>query len=271
MEINTHTKLCFVIGDPVEHSLSPEFHNRAYKKMGLEGQFIFLAAHVKPEDLKEVMTSFRQIGVRGISCTLPHKETVLPFLDKIDPVAKEIGAVNTIINENGKFTGYNTDWIGIVEPLKKHGPIKGKKVAIMGAGGVAKAAVYGLLQQGAQVTVFNRSAERAIPLSKQFSIPWKDLSQLSELSEMDIIIQASSVGMKEDESLIPKDLLQKGQIAFELIYTPRWTRFLKEAEQKGLTLIFGEELFLEQAKAQFEMYTGQASIQLDDLLEKNYF
>src|SRR3989344_6026284 len=152
MNITAKTKLCIIIGDPVEHSLSPVMHNAAYQALGIDNEFVFVASQVKVAHVKDVVTAMRVMGFRGLTCTIPHKIAVMKYLDKIDPIAQKIGAVNTVVNENGILTGYNTDWLGTVIPLEKHGTLKNKKVALIGAGGAARACGYGVIEKGATLT-----------------------------------------------------------------------------------------------------------------------
>src|SRR5579859_7110004 len=152
--ITARTNICIIIGDPVEHSLTPQMHNRAYKALGIDGEFVFIAAKVKSSDISLVITSLKSMQVRGITCTIPHKTAVMEYLDDIDDVAKKIGAVNTIVNNKGVLQGYNTDWLGIMKPLQGVTDLQQKRVAILGAGGAARAAVFACMFQGAQVTVY---------------------------------------------------------------------------------------------------------------------
>jgi shikimate dehydrogenase len=132
-------KICMVIGDPVEHSLSPRMHNAGYRALGIDNEFVYVARKVKTDDLADFVKGVRAIGIRGVSCTIPHKIKIMKFLDEIDATAREIGAVNTVVNEKGKLKGYNTDWLGAVASLEETISLKNKKVALIGAGGVARA------------------------------------------------------------------------------------------------------------------------------------
>src|SRR3989344_3011268 len=154
-------KICLSIGYPIKISKSPLMHNTGYKKLGIDDQFIYLSAEVKPKDLKMAIDGARAFGIRGISVTMPYKEKVMKYLDKIDTEAKIIGAVNTIVNNDGVLTGFNTDSTGAIMALEKKTNLKGKKVALIGAGGAARAIVYGLTRKGAIVKIFNRSLDNA--------------------------------------------------------------------------------------------------------------
>lgn len=257
MNISARTKVCMIIGDPVEHSLSPVMHNAAYEALSIDNEFVFTAAHVLSENLEIAIKGARSLGIHGITCTIPHKVEVIRFLDEIDPIAAKIGAVNTILNKNGKLIGYNTDWIGTVTPLEEKTILEGKKVAILGAGGASRAMAYGVTERKAHLTIFNRTLENAQVIAKDFNAEASDLSDLSNLKEMDIIINSTSVGMADqaDVSLVPSEFLHRDQIVFDAIYKPNMTRLLHNAQSAGAQIICGFEMLLHQGVAQFEIYT----------------
>ncbi len=268
MKITAKTKMCIIIGNPVEHSLSPAMHNAGYEKLDIEDQFVFTGATVKAESLKDVIKAVRAMGIHGLTCTIPHKIKVMKYLDEVDDVAKKIGAVNTVVNQNGKLKGYNTDWLGIVNPLKKYGSLKGKKAAVIGAGGAAHAMVYGLLKEDAQVTIFNRTVKKAFDLIESLKlkngtsvsfVSSADLSHIEGVADCDIILNATNLGMGEHEKKtpVPKKFIQKHHIVFDAVYVPYETRFLREAKEKGAKIIHGTEMLLHQGLAQFELYTGK--------------
>lgn len=249
-------KICLAIGFPIKTSLSPIIHNAGFKKLGLNNQFIFTCTEVKPNNLKMAMDGVRALGIRGVSVTMPHKLEVMKYLDKIDKDAKKIGAVNTIVNNNGELTGFNTDWIGVLTALEKKTKLKRKRVAIIGAGGAARAIVYGLRKKGAVVKIFNRSLDKARNLAREFGCQCAGLEALEEVSNMNIVINATSVGMNEDKSPISKKFLNKNQIIFDVVYSPKETRLIKDAKEKEAQVIYGYEMLLYQGVAQFELYTG---------------
>lgn len=265
MNINGKTKQCIIIGDPVEHSLSPAMHNAAYEALGIDDQFVFTASTVRPADLETVIKALKVMNVRGITCTIPHKIEVMQYLDEIDETAKQIGAVNTVVNDHGKLKGYNTDWLGTVTPLEKHGSLSGKKVALVGAGGAAHAMGFGVLSKGAELTIFNRTIEKAEELVSSFkekgfdSVSAKSTEQLSEIVDFDIILNATSLGMGEqvDKTPVQKEFLRKEHIVFDAVYVPYDTRLLKEAAEVGATVIHGTDMLLYQGIPQFELYTGK--------------
>jgi len=260
MRLSAKSKFIIIVGDPVSHSLSPAMHNAAYEKLAIDDQFVYLGANVKVANLKEVVLAMRVMdNFYGLTCTMPHKVKVLKYLDWVDEKAKKIGAVNTVVKKNGLLCGYNTDWLGAVIPLEKITSLKGKKVLVLGAGGAARAIVYGLKEKGALVYILNRTLEKAKNLAKEFKAKVLTFNQQKEVSNFDIIINATSVGMEPlvNETPINPSFLKKNQIVFDVVYNPKKTKLLKEAKKKGAKIIFGFEMLLYQGVAQFEIYTGK--------------
>lgn len=258
MNMARQKKRCLIIGDPVEHSLSPRMHNAGYHALAIDDQFLFERQRVSREELRHFIASLRSSTIRGAACTMPHKESLLKFVDYVDPIAARIGAINTLVCEDGLLKGYNTDWLGVVNPLKDKTPLKGKKILILGAGGAARAAIVGLIESGAEVTITNRTADKAIALSQQFAIevlPWE---LRSNLQDWDIFVNTTSLGMHPDESEtpLPRAKFRAEQIVFETIYFPRETLLLKTARAAGCKTIEGLEMLLHQGLAQFEIFTG---------------
>lgn len=250
-------KRCLVIGDPIKHSLSPDIHNKGYKELGLDKDFTYEARRVKPEDIEKFIEEMKTGGIRGVSLTMPHKELVLPLLDSVDPIAEKIGAVNTIVQENGILRGYNTDWIGAVRPLEKITRLKGKKVAIIGAGGTAKAFAYGLTRAGCDVTIYNRTVEKAKQVAEKFDCKYASLQAAEEIGSSDIICNTTPVGMNRDKSPLASSVLKPSQIIYDVVYSPLRTQLIKDAEKAGAKTIPGIEMLLEQGFAQFSLFTGK--------------
>lgn len=270
--ITARARLCMVIGDPVEHSLSPLLHNSAYQALAIDNEFVFVGCQVSSDRLTDLVAAVRTLNVRGVSCTMPHKETILPLLDKVDPVAERIGAANTVVNENGNLTGYNTDWQGIVTPLERLTPLKGKRVAIIGAGGSAKAAVYGLSQAGAKLTIFNRTVSKARELAERFDCAAAPLDDTDGIRAADIICNMTPAGMGDDQTLpVPAACLRPGQIVFDAVYHPLDTPLLKAAKAAGAQTLPGAEMLLHQALPQFALYTGREAPEavMRDILYKH--
>jgi shikimate dehydrogenase len=260
MRLSAKSKFIIIVGDPVSHSLSPAMHNAAYEKLAIDDQFVYLGANVKVANLKEFILAMRVMdNFYGLTCTIPHKVEVLKYLDWVDEKAKKIGAVNTVVKKNGLLCGYNTDWLGAVIPLEKITSLKGKKVLVLGAGGAARAIVYGLKEKGALVYILNRTLEKAKNLAKEFKAKVLTFNQQKEVSNFDIIINATSVGMEPlvNETPINPSFLKKNLIVFDVVYNPKETKLLKEAKKKGVKIIYGLEMLLYQGVAQFEIYTGK--------------
>ena len=257
-QINGSTKICMVIGDPISHSLSPFLHNAAYEIMGLSEKFVFVAAHVPPKGLREAIRGIRALNIRGVSVTLPHKSAIIPLLNEVDPLAAKINSANTIVNDEDCLKGYNTDVEGIIAPLEERTTLTGKRVALLGAGGTARSAAYALQAKKCRVKIFNRTRDHAKKLGTELDLPWSGLDTLDALSDFDIVIHSTSVGMtpQVDKSLIPKMLFRPDQIVFDLVYTPLDTKLLKDAQAQRAETIRGIEMFLYQAAAQIKLYTG---------------
>ncbi len=254
MSIDSKTKLCCIIGNPVEHSLSPIMHNAGYKTLGLN--FAYVAFLVS--DVASAILGIRALGISGTSVTVPHKLTVMPFLDKLDASAKDIGAVNTIINDNGKLIGSNTDCEGAIRALEEKTKIEEKRVIVVGAGGAARAIAFGLKQKKAKIKIINRTKERAQALAKEVGAEYGNLTDLSEIKNSDILIHATITGMhpNSNDSLVPKEYLHKNLVVFDVVYNPKETRLINDAKKVGCQIVYGYKMLLYQAVAQFELFTG---------------
>jgi shikimate dehydrogenase len=260
--MNTTAKItiCVVIGDPVIHSLSPKLHTAGYKALGIDSEYAFVGRTVKNEDLPDFIGEIKKMKIHGVSCTLPHKTTIIKYLDHIDDTAKKIGAVNTIVNDSGVLKGYNTDWLGVIKPLEKITSFEGKTVAILGAGGAARAAAYAVTSKGAKLTIYNRTPEKAQKLAEEFEGNAFSLDQIDNIKNADIIINTTSLGLHphEDETPLPKDLIKSNHIVFDLVYTKHGrTKLLEDAKEKGAKTISGIEMLLYQGIEQFKLFTGK--------------
>jgi shikimate dehydrogenase len=234
-------------------------HNGAFGRLGWNA--VYLAFEVK--DLEEALRGIRGLGVRGVSVTLPFKTEVLPFLDKIEGLAKKVGAVNTIVNQRGRLIGYNTDCEGALEALEEKIDLRGKRVVLLGAGGAARAIGFGLKERGVPLTVVNRSKEKGRALSKELRCNYLPMSFLARMKggelEADVLINATSLGMdpRDGETPVPKELLKKGMVVMDIVYEPLQTRLLREAKEKGCVTVDGLEMLIRQGMAQFEIWTGR--------------
>jgi shikimate dehydrogenase len=259
--IDANIKFVALIGNPVAHSVSPAMHNAAFQALGLN--YVYLAFQVPPAALGDAITVVRGLGFRGANITIPHKTTVLPLLDDIDPHANRMGAVNTIVNNDGKLTGYNTDAPGFLAALRRNGiELKGEKAVVLGAGGVARAIVFALRDAGATVSIVNRSPEAAQALANEAGAAAFAMNRAgfrSALPGASLVVNATSVGMSpdNDSTPLPVRLLRPGMVVFDTVYRPRQTQLLKDAKAAGCTTIGGLEMFVEQGALAFELWTGE--------------
>ncbi|PID58341.1 shikimate dehydrogenase [candidate division KSB3 bacterium] len=257
MQTNVNTRLCGILGKPVNHSISPAIHNAAFEALALN--YVYLAFHV--DDLEGAMRGMRALNVRGFSVTMPHKVEVIRYLDDIDPIAQKIGAVNTVVNTDGLLQGYNTDWLGFTRSLEAVTPIRNKKVVIAGTGGAARALGFGITEKGGTLTILNRSerSSAAAALAAELGCDWGPLSRKSTITEADIVVNATLLGMPPYEKMTIADAayLRAGQVVYDVVYNPLETRLLREAAAKGCRVVPGSEMLLLQALAQFELWTGQ--------------
>ena len=256
--INKQTKLYGIIGNPVSHSMSPAIHNAAFIEKGLNNVYVPL----KIANIDAFMRECRKIDFQGFSVTIPHKESVLPFLDDLDHTARKIGAINTIVNRKGKLTGYNTDCMAAVMGLeysmkKANETLNNKKVSIIGAGGAARAIAFGLKEKGCDITIFNRTTERAEKLSHDVKCKFESFEEIHQI-DSDILINTTSIGMfpNVDQTPVPKNILKEGMIVFDAVYNPIETRLLREANEKGCHTVNGLSMFINQAAEQFRLWTN---------------
>jgi shikimate dehydrogenase len=258
MRISAKTKICMIIGSPVSHSLSPLMHNAAYKALNIDDQFVFVASHVNRGNTADAVSAVKALGVRGLTCTIPHKIDVMPYLDEIDDLAESIGAVNTVVNTDGVLKGYNTDSYGITYPLGQVTNIKGKNIVIIGAGGAARAAAFGVAEQGANVTVINRTKLKAEMLADMVGGEGYGFDEIERVKSANIIINTSALGMGRfiGKSPVPAEFLTINHIVFDAVYKPRETKLIQDAKKVGATIIYGSEMLLYQGVKQFELYTG---------------
>lgn len=245
--------LLALLGHPVGHSLSPLMHATALQYHHLAGRYEAWDV----TDLAQAMADLLRKGYRGASVTIPYKRAVMAFLDDVDEQARAIGAVNTLIRQGEVFRGTNTDWEGLIRALRKATEIKGKRAVVIGAGGTARAALYGLLRVGGIPVVVNRTEERGLSLAAEFGCPFHPLTELGEL-EGDILINTTPVGMAPETefSPVPAAVLNRFRLVADVIYNPLHTKLLREARQVGCAVLSGVEMFVEQGAAQFRLWTG---------------
>jgi shikimate dehydrogenase len=258
--IDAHTRLYAVIGDPVRHSLGPAMHNAAFSQKGYNG--VYIAFQVS--DLPNAIAGIRALGIHGCSVTIPHKVAVMALLDEIAPMAKRIGAVNTIVNQNGRLVGFNSDSPGAMAALLEKTPVAHRQVAVIGAGGAARALAHGILAHGGHLTIVNRSPASGQRLARELNCGFCPLNDFSG-GGCDILVNTTSVGMAPDSERMPVGhaCLRPGMTVMDIVYNPLETKLLAAARDAGCTVVDGVAMFVHQGAHQFERWTGlKAPVQL---------
>jgi 3-dehydroquinate dehydratase/shikimate dehydrogenase len=260
-QVDAATKVFGVVGDPISHSLSPAIMNAALRRENVNG--VFLPLHAK--SIQDVMACLREIPIHGLAVTMPYKEEILPFLDNTDPFTAKIGACNTVVrSQDGKLYGFNTDTSGVVRPLEQRMTLTDARILVLGAGGAARAAVFGLRERGAQIFILNRSLPAAQKLARQAKARTIKRADLKRL-DFDVIINATPVGMGHSrETPLDADEI-KAQYVFDMVYDPLETKLLQLARLHGAQVIPGREMFVHQAARQFEIWTGKPAPREDML------
>ena len=265
--ISNNTRLYAVIGNPVAHSLSPAIHNAAFAALDIDS--VYVACRV--EDVKNALAGMRALeNFHGMSVTIPHKIEAMKYVDEILEIDRNIGSINTVINEKGKLLGLGTDGPGALKAIVDAGiEIGGENILMLGSGGAARAIAFTLAQNTTLKNLLILDIDG--PMLQQLSADLKAGTEASVKSELlddnslasamevaDIIIHCTPVGMhpKEDASLIPAELFRSGQVVFDIVYTPLETKLLADARSRGLKVIYGVEMFINQAVLQFERFTG---------------
>ncbi|TFF94614.1 MAG: shikimate dehydrogenase [Promethearchaeota archaeon] len=268
MSISGKTKVFCLIGHPVEHSMSPTMWNPALEELGLD--YVYVAYDVHPDDLKKAVEGFRALDIKGINVTIPHKENIIPYLDEIEPIAKKMGAINTIKNEAGHLRARNTDAGGAKKSLIDAGfAIAGTKVLILGAGGVSRALSFTLAEAAQQVVITDIVEEKATNLARevQEKMDVNIIGKLStertieeEISKADLLVNATPLGMypKIDVSPIDKTLLHEDLFVFDVVYNPLQTKLIKEAKELGCNTLGGLDMLVNQGVLAFEWWTGKS-------------
>lgn len=253
--MDARTLVYGVIGDPIEHSLSPVMHNRAFRHVGYNGAY--LAFHVQTLD-RDTIHGIKALGIQGLSVTIPHKVTVMDLIDDVDDQARKIGAVNTLVNDNGNLTGCNTDCIGAVKALEEKTGIQGREVVMIGAGGAARAVGYGVLSGGGRLTIVNMLQDEGEALASELDVSYYPLADFSRL-DYEILINTTPVGMSPDTDAmpVPPNNLKPGAVVMDIIYNPLQTKLLREAKKIGCSTVDGVSMFVFQGAAQFELWTRQ--------------
>src|SRR6202161_4756477 len=255
-QVDAATRVYGVAGDPVAHSLSPAIMNAAFRRENVNA--VYLALHAKT--IKDLITCVREIPIHGLSITMPYKQAILPYLDNTDTHTTKVGACNTVVREqDGKLYGFNTDAAGIVRPLERRlNTLEGARILVIGAGGAARAAVFGLKERGCEVYILNRTAAPAKKLAHQARARIVKRTDLKKLA-FDVIINATPVGMGNTKETPLQDKEINARYVFDMVYDPAETRFLKLAKERGAQIIPGIEMFVQQAAPQVEICTGHTA------------
>jgi len=256
--INGHTQLFGIIGDPVEHSLSPAMHNAAFAHLGLNAVYV----PMRPTNLADAFRGLRSLGFAGVSVTVPFKVAIMDMLDAIDPIARKIGAVNTLVFEQTgaaiRCTGHNTDWLGCNRALAEVIDPAGRTVLLIGAGGAARAVGFGLIEAGARVLIANRTETRGRELADIMGCRFVPAAELAHI-RADALVNTTSAGMAPhtDGMPIAPELLAHFPVVMDIVYAPLETRLLREAAARGCHTINGLAMLQYQGAAQFTLWTGR--------------
>jgi 3-dehydroquinate dehydratase/shikimate dehydrogenase len=261
--INPQTKIMGLIGSPVSHSVSPQIHNAALSARGINAVYLPLEVRDAKDFLRRMVhPRSRELDwrLRGLSVTAPHKSAVIELLDEVDQSAREIGAVNTIVVEEDKLVGYNTDAAAFLEPLRERNvSLGGARCALIGAGGAARSCLWAMRREGADVTLFARDVAKARPLAENFGASCAPLEGAS-FSGFDVVVNATPLGTRgpgEDETPALACQLEGVRLAYDLVYNPARTRFMREATEAGCESIGGLSMLVAQAAAQFSLWNGE--------------
>lgn len=267
-EVNGQTQVLAVFGYPVEHSLSPTIHNASIAFLGLN--YIYIPFSVMPDHLESAIRNINPLGIRGVNLTVPHKEKAIACLDWISPEAQAVGAVNTIYPVGGQLKGYNTDGEGFLRSLKETGlSLRGCNALVLGAGGAARSVVYRLVQEGAKVTIANRTVGRAEELAQRMArildadkiecLHIQDVGKITEKMEAaELVVNTTTLGMHpvmDSTPPIPPESFHSGMLAYDLIYNPNETRFLGYARAAGARTLNGLEMLIQQGAVAFQIWT----------------
>ncbi len=249
------TALCGVVLHPAGHTRSPAMHNAAFRALGLDAAY--LAFDVPSEQLAAAVAGARALAVRQLAVSLPHKEAVIPLLDEVDATARRIGAVNTITRRGERLCGSNTDWSGAVRALERETGLEGRRAVVLGAGGSARAVVFGLRDKGAHVTVLNRTTGRAEALAAELSADAAGPLEALRDTPHEVLVNTTSVGLKSDASPVPAEALAPDSVVMDAVYDPEQTRLLRDAAARGARTVPGKWMLVYQAAEQLALWTGR--------------
>ena len=273
-KVRNPSEIFALFGNPVGHSLSPLMHNATFKRMKVDAHYVPFCV----ENLEDAVRGIRGLNIRGVSITIPFKTAVMAYLDAVDESSLRIGAVNTILNDNnGRLKGYNTDWVGLIRDLEESLEVRGKTFAILGAGGAARAAVFGLLKEGGIPIIVNRTIEKGQEMAREFGCPFYPLSEIEKI-KADCLINTTPVGMVPDREKSPvgRESLMNFRWVMDIIYNPLKTKLLRDAKEAGCIALTGVGMFVHQGAEQIRIWTGMdpprafmKGIVLERLKERN--
>jgi shikimate dehydrogenase len=252
--VTAATALCGIVLHPAGHTRSPAMHNAAYAALGLDA--LYLPFDVPARRLRDAIAGIRGLGFRQVSVSIPHKTSILELVDFVDATAARIGAANTVLRDGDRLVASNTDWIGAVRALERECSLADARAVVLGAGGTARAVVYGLIERGAVVSVLNRSAGRAESLAGELGAqgagPLESLASIPH----DVIVNATSVGLNSDDSPIEATSIRPNAVVMDAVYAPEQTRLLRDARARGARVVSGRWMLVHQAVAQLEAWAG---------------
>ncbi len=264
--ITAKTKICGIIADPVEHSLSPIMHNAAFAHMGLD--YVYIPFRVRRERLAEAITGIKALNIRGVNVTIPHKVEIIPFLDELDEMARKIGAVNTIVNEHGRLKGYNTDGEGFIRSMEEIGPdIKDGTAVVLGSGGASQAISLALAESGFKLVIINRTLSKARQQAERISQIYQSKAEALALTEENLtqaledatlLVNTTSVGMAPDteQTLVPPHLIKPSLTVLDIVYSPTHTKLVRDALSRGAPAISGIGMLVHQGVLASEKWTN---------------
>jgi len=251
--IGPRTALCAVLLHPAGHTRSPAMHNAAFEALGIDA--VYVAFDVAPSGLADAVRGARALGLRQLAVSIPHKEAALALCDEVDATARRIGAVNTLTLDGGRWIGSNTDWLGAVRALERTTALAGRDAVVLGAGGAARAAVFGLLERGARVRVLNRTPARARELAAELGAGGAGPLEAIGDAPFDVLVNTTSVGLREDVSPIPPGAIPKDAVVLDAVYDPPRTRLLRDAAARGARIVEGKWWLVHQAAEQLRLWT----------------
>lgn len=255
--VDGHTIVLATLANPNKGSLAPGMHNAGFEAVGLNAVYVGFEPDV--HDLASALLGMRALGLRGVSISKPFKVEAMSLVDEVDPIARRIGAVNIIVNDDGKLTGYNSDWQGSTRALEQVTNLAGRRVTVLGAGGAAQGVVFGLVEAGAEVVVYNRSVERGEALADTFGVTFGGNIEAASANStgVEILVNATSLGRTPEEELdIPLDAFPQLEVVLDVSFVRPTTRFLNTALARGIEAVHGIDMLVEQGAVAFELFTG---------------